>query len=175
MLFFIISLSAGCKKRFANPPATETDLSITLDRFLDGCNTTINGSVQIPYTVKLIIWYWDTTTDKYEQFHSYDMASPTTPIKQPITIPTKVPVSGLWYIEVNIQGEQCSVCADKWGGAADPAYNCFAMDVQGGKRVAIPRWRGFFGRQNTGTATMSITNIPHQFNVPNSCGCVVPY
>jgi hypothetical protein len=179
MLFMAaaIALSAiSCKKKFpCSPSNASVNRDIILDNFLDNCFTTVNGTEHIRYRGKLMIQYLDGCTSRREEFSSVDFTSPSTSQKQPITITARVPQTGAYWIEVDIQGEQCARCASRWGGTNDNSTNnCFEMPVTGGLRVAYPRWQGLYKAETT-TGSLRLNNIQHTFNVANSCGCVVPY
>jgi hypothetical protein len=175
LLFLIALLSINCKRRFPCniPPAV--NCAITLDKFLGNCYTTDGGTTHINYTADLVVWYYDDCAKKKIEFKKYTLTSPTTPVKQPISVNAQVPDRGPFWIEVTIMGEQCSTCANQYGGTSnDVVNNCPRVPVSGGIQAAYPRWNGYFVIQ-TPSAALTLDRISRIRNVPNSCGCVVPY
>lgn len=70
----------------------------------------------------------------------------------------------------------CSRCASGWSDSQEPTGQCYEQQVGNGYLVAKPRWAG--GR-NTNTYVSEYTFTPSSLrrilNVPNSCGCTVPF
>lgn len=168
-------LDMGCKKKFpCSRPTDETDFDITLDKFLDNCYTTVNGTEHIRYKGTLKIEYLDGCLRSPVEFHTYTIESPNTPQKQPITIHTRVPASTEFIVTVDIQGEQCARCASGYAGAADPSWRCIETQVAGGYAVAIPKWKGGYRLKAT-SGGVTLNNLIHAMNVDRSCGCIVYY
>ena len=94
----------------------------------------------------------------------------------PVSVVAKIPSKYVWGCEVNIQGTECSECANGYSDPRESTGNCGAYVYTTSPltyRAAKPRWQSFtgFGTSNISTAT---TNIADRMpNVPNSCGCTV--
>ncbi len=175
-LLFFIGCCVSCKKKFPCGPPGTTTCAITINNFLENCYTTVNGPVHISYKGDLVIWYFDGCTQSNQILNNpYTITSPNTPQKQPITINAVVPDKGPYWIEVNIEGLECALCANGWGGTNDNNTNhCNAADSPTGKVAAYPKWHRYFGVQTVGP-TVVIPSLDHVINVDKSCGCTVHY
>ena len=99
----------------------------------------------------------------------------------PVLLPTQIPSDNTPYeVEVNIQGEECSTCANSYSDPAEnSAYgNCVASTITTTTpwtyRGAKPRWQGGkrFSTYNT-AYTMIFQDFGRIPNIPFSCGCTV--
>lgn len=181
--FMILVLTfSGCVNVPAPPPPATTCNFTILEPNNYSCYVRHQGAGVPTTKIKLLI----NLTTKYVNpsntgvdYIGYDDVNfnfdPST-MSFPVTIAAKIPSKYVWGCEVNIQGTQCSECANGYGDPTESTGNCGAYVYTTSPltyRSAIPRWQSFtgFGTTNISTAvTNKADRIP---NFPNSCVCTV--
>lgn len=97
----------------------------------------------------------------------------------PVTITARVPInsSSLSVIDVNMEGVECSTCANGYSLPTETPYGqcpstIITTTTPWSYRAAKPRWSGTRTLRNP-PATLTVNPLERIPNVPNSCGCTV--
>lgn len=185
LLLIILSASLGISScaTFPQSPPAAGPVTYTIQQPLDyNCYLNHAGTGRkIKLYINVITKFFIPTGPNagYNIYADNDLIVDPSVTPFPITITVDAPSTesdSFYLTEVNIQGEECSTCANGWGYGGDQPSLCApftdATTNPVSYRAAKPRWNKVY----TFPAYHTAENLPSAdriMNVPNTCGCTV--
>jgi hypothetical protein len=140
------------------------------------CFTKHNGTQKIKLWVNIVCRIFD--GQRRVDFGTKNVTIDPSTTSFPFDIPFDLPANGRFELEATVHGEDCSECANGASAFDEIPYANCAYFVNNTTppttRSAKPRWNGTLSFANY-QSVININGISRILNVPNSCGCSVPW